>query len=144
LALAAAALLAVGVLASGHGPTISARSPVTPTTGVAVSPTVTGEAEVRTVREYYALLDHGGVDEGISWLTTAYQRRTGGPSTYRDFWATIAHVEVLDVTPSDGTAQATLHYTKTDGAVSTERVTMRFAPDPSSSGHLLIDDYHVD
>ena len=49
----------------------------------------------RPVRDYYALMDAGRIDEGFARLSPAYQERTG-ESSYRGFWQTIDRVEVLD------------------------------------------------
>jgi hypothetical protein len=90
------------------------------------------------VRDYYALMDAGRIDDGWARLSPAYQERTGEAS-YRSFWSTIDAVEVQNVRADGLEATATLRYTRTDGSRSTERVVLRFVQGPD--GSLLIDDY---
>ena len=96
---------------------------------------------VQAVRDYYALMDAGRIDEGFARLSAAYQERTG-ESSYRGFWQTIDRVEVLDAQTDDLSASATLRYTRTDGTTSTESVIVRFVRAPGT-GALLIDDYSL-
>ncbi len=107
-------------------------------------PTTTGAAATsatQAVRDYYATLDAGRIDDGFALLSPAYQQRTGA-SSYRSFWESIGGVEVLEA-DSDGLVSAvTLRYTRTDGTTSTERATVRFIEDPDR-GALLIDDYQL-
>ena len=96
---------------------------------------------VQAVRDYYALMDAGRIEEGFARLSPAYRERTGEGS-YRAFWQTIAGVEVLDARSDELVVDATLRYTRTDGTTSTEAVILRFIRDPST-GALLIDDYRL-
>ena len=93
------------------------------------------------MRDYYALLDAGRIDEGFARLSPAYQERTG-ESSYRGFWQTIGGVDVLDAEADGNRVDVTLRYTRTDGSTSTESVILDLVRD-EATGALLIDDYPV-
>ncbi|MEO7572642.1 MAG: protein kinase [Acidimicrobiales bacterium] len=130
-------------------PPSTAAPDTVPDTTVATAPATTAPPATSTdvptsatqaVRDYYATLDAGGIDEGFALLSPGYQQRTG-ESSYRGFWESIAGVEVLEA-ESDGLVSAvTLRYTRADGTASTERATVRFIED--AGGALLIDDYET-
>ena len=113
----------------------------TPETTAATAPAAPATSATDALRDYYALMDDGRIDEGFTRLSPAYQQRTGEAS-YRSFWETIDRVEVLEAESEDLTATATLRYTSDDGTTSTEEVSVRFVED-ASTGALLIDDYRV-
>ncbi|MET0729499.1 MAG: serine/threonine-protein kinase [Acidimicrobiales bacterium] len=130
--------------------TTTTAAPVTTTTAAPVTTTTAEPASraaaatmlpAQAVRDYYALMDAGRIDEGFARLSPAYQERTGERS-YRRFWESVDGVEVLDAQGDGLQATATLRYRLDDGSTSTERVTLRFIEDPSGAG-LLIDDYRV-
>jgi hypothetical protein len=118
---------------------VSTTPPAAVATTVAPPGTV---SVVQAVRDYYALMDAGRIDEGFALLSPAYQERTG-ESSYRGFWQTIHRVEVLEAQGDGLSVDATLRYTRTDGTTSTEDVVLQFVRDPGT-GALLIDDYRLD
>ena len=111
------------------------------TTSTEEAPPAGATSVAEAVRDYYAVLDAGRIDEGFALLSPSYQERTGEGS-YRGFWESIAGVEVLEADGADLSATATLRYLRTDGTTSTERVVVRFVRDPAT-GALLIDDYAI-
>jgi Protein kinase domain len=146
--------------ASGKPPATAGETSTTPTTApetattpevataapaAAPSTTATPDAGttsvVEAVRDYYALLDAGRIDEGWARLSPAYQERTG-ESSYRGFWQTIDGVDVLEAGADGDRADVTLRYTRTDGSTSTESVILELVRD-EATGALLIDDYRL-
>jgi len=121
-------------------PEVVTTEPTASPSTTAPPPEETGSV-VQAVRDYYALMDAGRIDEGFARLSPAYQERTGETS-YRRFWQTIDRVEVVDAQPDGLNTNAILRYTRTDGTTSTESVVVRFVRDPGT-GALLIDDYFL-
>jgi hypothetical protein len=120
-------------------PEVVTTATETPTT--TAPPTEETVSAVQAVRDYYALMDDGRIEEGFARLSPAYRERTGEGS-YRAFWQTIDGVAVLDARSDDLVVDATLRYTRTDGTTSTEAVILRFIRD-ATTGALLIDDYRL-
>ncbi len=118
-------------------------SPATSASGTPASSDPGAATPQATVTQYYQLLDGGNIDRGFTWLTPAYQARTGGIGSYRSFWQGIRSVQASNIaTPSPGVVQATLRYTKVDGSVSVERVELGLVRS-ASTGNFLIDSYRV-
>ncbi|MCG8918862.1 serine/threonine protein kinase [Actinokineospora sp. PR83] len=82
----------------------------------------TPEARVAAITGYYAGLP-GGTDQNWGRLTAGYQQKTaGGLSGYKRFWSGFRAVSVGNVVASGpNQVDATITYTRTNGATSTER-----------------------
>jgi len=133
-AAAAVVIVALAVAMLARNAT-SGGDTASPTANSVAAP-VGGSIEA-TVRDYYALINEGRLDDGFARLSPAYQNRTGKAS-YQGFWRTISKVEVVSVTPGARSASLQLRYTRRDGSVTTEGGLMRFTE--AGDGTLLIDD----
>jgi serine/threonine protein kinase len=65
-------------------------------------------------------------DTTWTWLTSDFQRSTGGIGRYKGYWGTIQSAELVDVTadPETMSVTYTATYTRTDGSVVTEDNTL--------------------
>lgn len=127
-------------------PTTAPPTTEAPTTAGAASPgpaaqAVLGPASVEQfVRSYYRLVNEHRLSTAWGWLTSSYQNRLG-VAYYNQFWDSIRRVQVLTITPGNGTADLTLRYQEASGAVSVENAVITFAA--GSGGKVLISSYAV-
>ncbi|OLR93992.1 serine/threonine-protein kinase [Actinokineospora bangkokensis] len=92
------------------------------TSAPAGAPADSPEARVAAITDYYAVMP-GGTEVNWNRLTSRYQARTaGGYASYQRFWSGFRSVSASGVVASGpNTVDATITYTRTNGATSNER-----------------------